>query len=166
MSKCIIFSYKGRCKCRDELHLKWGHFISYQEVMLRRRFVLLKEFHPYYIIYCIFGLFYFREDGRDPILSTQATSATIIIYKFHIECLPLWEDFTCPVCWYVQTPEVVMDWESAADLRICMVCGRYTGRYTYQHFMQDQRRYFGGGGCNEGDRKRWDRTSWQGYTIK
>ena len=109
MSKCIIFSYKGRCRCRDELHLKWGHFIFYKEVMLRHRFVLLKEFHPYYIIYCIFGLFYFREDGRDPILSTQATSATIIIYKFHIECLPLWEDFTCPVFWYVHTPEVVTD---------------------------------------------------------
>ena len=24
MSKCISFSYKGRCRCRDELHLKWG----------------------------------------------------------------------------------------------------------------------------------------------
>ena len=33
----------------------------------------------------------------------------MVKYKFLIECLPLWEDFTRPVCRYVQTPEVVMD---------------------------------------------------------
>ena len=36
-------------------------------------------------------------------------TATIIIYKFHIDCLPPWEDPTSPACPYVQTPEVVMD---------------------------------------------------------
>ena len=33
----------------------------------------------------------------------------MVKYKFLIDCLPLWEDFTRPVCRYVQTPEVVMD---------------------------------------------------------
>lgn len=81
-----------------------------------------------------------------------STVLTILCnHKFHSDCLAQWEDATCPVCRYVQTPEVVTeqvcsDCESAADLWICLVCGyvgcgRYAGGHAHQHFMDTQHCY-------------------------
>jgi BRCA1-associated protein len=61
-----------------------------------------------------------------------STVLTILCnHSFHGSCLVHWEDSTCPVCRYVQTPEVVAeqrcsDCQSADDLWICLVCG-YVG---------------------------------------
>ena len=81
-----------------------------------------------------------------------STVLTILCnHKFHSDCLAQWEDSTCPVCRYVQTPEVVTeqacsDCESAADLWICLLCGyvgcgRYAGGHAQQHFMDTQHCY-------------------------
>jgi BRCA1-associated protein len=81
-----------------------------------------------------------------------STVMTILCnHKFHSGCLAQWEDPTCPVCRYVQTPEVVtehlcLDCQSAADLWICLVCGyvgcgRYAGGHAHQHFLDTQHCY-------------------------
>jgi len=81
-----------------------------------------------------------------------STVLTILCnHKFHSECLSHWEDPTCPVCRYVQTPEVVtdqlcLDCQSAADLWICLVCGyvgcgRYAGGHAHGHFQDTQHCY-------------------------
>ena len=81
-----------------------------------------------------------------------STVMTILCnHKFHSSCLAQWEDPTCPVCRYVQTPEVVtdhhcLDCQSTADLWICLVCGyvgcgRYAGGHAHQHFLDTQHCY-------------------------
>ena len=81
-----------------------------------------------------------------------STVMTILCnHKFHSSCLAQWEDPTCPVCRYVQTPEVVtdhlcLDCQSNTDLWICLVCGyvgcgRYAGGHAHQHFLDTQHCY-------------------------
>jgi len=81
-----------------------------------------------------------------------STVLTILCnHKFHSECLAQWEDPTCPVCRYVQTPEVVtdhlcLDCQSESDLWICLVCGyvgcgRYAGGHAHAHFSETQHCY-------------------------
>ena len=81
-----------------------------------------------------------------------STVLTILCnHSFHGSCLAQWEDSTCPVCRYVQTPEVVAeqrcsDCQSAEDLWICLVCGyvgcgRYVGGHSHAHFAQTQHCY-------------------------
>jgi len=81
-----------------------------------------------------------------------STVMTILCnHKFHSSCLAQWEDPTCPVCRYVQTPEVAhdqvcLDCQSTDDLWICLVCGyvgcgRYAGGHAHAHFMDTEHCY-------------------------
>jgi len=81
-----------------------------------------------------------------------STVLTILCnHKFHSSCLAQWEDPTCPVCRYVQTPElshdhICLDCQSTADLWICLVCGyvgcgRYAGGHAHKHFLATQHCY-------------------------
>ena len=81
-----------------------------------------------------------------------STVLTILCnHKFHSSCLAQWEDPTCPVCRYVQTPEVshdhmCLDCQAAGDLWICLVCGyvgcgRYAGGHAHQHFLDTHHCY-------------------------
>jgi len=81
-----------------------------------------------------------------------STVMTILCnHKFHSSCLAQWEDPTCPVCRYVQTPEIAhdqvcMDCQSTDDLWICLVCGyvgcgRYAGGHAHAHFLDTEHCY-------------------------
>ena len=81
-----------------------------------------------------------------------STVLTILCnHKFHSSCLAQWEDPTCPVCRYVQTPEVshdhiCLDCQSTGDLWICLVCGyvgcgRYAGGHAHKHFLDTHHCY-------------------------
>jgi len=81
-----------------------------------------------------------------------STVMTILCnHKFHSSCLAQWEDPTCPVCRYVQTPEaahdqICLDCQSTDDLWICLVCGyvgcgRYAGGHAHAHFLNTEHCY-------------------------
>ncbi|XP_074658919.1 BRCA1-associated protein-like [Tubulanus polymorphus] len=65
-------------------------------------------------------------------------------HSFHGNCLTQWGDTSCPVCRYVQTPDVVADnkcqqCESQENLWICLICGcvgcgRYQGGHARRHY--------------------------------
>ncbi|CAJ0606797.1 unnamed protein product [Cylicocyclus nassatus] len=65
-------------------------------------------------------------------------------HTFHAGCLEQWTDTTCPVCRYIQTPELVAeqrcsDCGQSSDLWICLICGnigcgRYAEGHAYRHF--------------------------------
>lgn len=65
-------------------------------------------------------------------------------HAFHANCLIKWGDSTCPVCRYVQTPEltedsVCMECEGTDSLWICLICGhvgcgRYQGGHAAAHY--------------------------------
>uniref|UniRef100_A0A8R1DIH3 BRCA1-associated protein n=1 Tax=Caenorhabditis japonica TaxID=281687 RepID=A0A8R1DIH3_CAEJA len=65
--------------------------------------------------------------------------AILCNHQFHATCLEQWADNTCPVCRYVQSPEVVAeqrcnDCGMSNDLWICLICGNIgCGRYADQH---------------------------------
>lgn len=65
--------------------------------------------------------------------------AILCNHSFHARCLEQWADNTCPVCRYVQSPEVVAeqrcnDCGMSNDLWICLICGNIgCGRYADQH---------------------------------
>lgn len=65
--------------------------------------------------------------------------AILCNHSFHARCLEQWADNTCPVCRYVQSPEVVAeqrcnDCGMSNDLWICLICGNIgCGRYAEQH---------------------------------
>ncbi|KAF1766058.1 hypothetical protein GCK72_006014 [Caenorhabditis remanei] len=65
--------------------------------------------------------------------------AILCNHSFHAHCLEQWADNTCPVCRYVQSPEVVAeqrcsDCGMSNDLWICLICGNIgCGRYAEQH---------------------------------
>ncbi|XP_065918473.1 BRCA1-associated protein-like [Dysidea avara] len=90
------------------------------------------------------------EKMDESIITTTILTA-LCNHSFHAECLTRWEDNTCPVCRYVQTPELVED-NSCAEcgetehLWICVVCGhvgcgRYTGGHAHNHFLQTHHTY-------------------------
>ncbi|KAK0395473.1 hypothetical protein QR680_001294 [Steinernema hermaphroditum] len=72
-------------------------------------------------------------------------------HSFHARCLKQWTDYTCPVCRYLQTPEVTReqpcnDCDKTSDLWMCLICGnigcgRYAEAHAYQHFLKTQHTY-------------------------
>lgn len=83
-------------------------------------------------------------------------------HSFHAGCLLKWGDTSCPVCRYVQTPEVVADNKclecmSAESLWICLICGhvgcgRYVEGHAYQHFLDTAHCY----AMQLGNNRVWD----------
>ena len=81
-----------------------------------------------------------------------STVLTILCnHSFHGSCLAQWEDTTCPVCRYVQSPDVIAEQRcsecsSAEDLWICLICGyvgcgRYVGGHSHAHFIATEHSY-------------------------
>lgn len=72
-------------------------------------------------------------------------------HAFHAGCLAKWGDSTCPVCRYVQTPEltensVCMECEGMEALWICLICGhigcgRYQGGHAFSHYRSTNHAY-------------------------
>jgi BRCA1-associated protein len=60
-------------------------------------------------------------------------------HSFHTHCLSQWEDSSCPVCRYTQSPDPTGDssclsCDSKEDLWICLICGNVgCGRYVGGH---------------------------------
>lgn len=83
--------------------------------------------------------------------SVNGVLTTLCNHSFHSQCLQLWEDTTCPVCRYCQTPEPVEEnkcFECGVqeNLWICLICGhigcgRYVSRHAYKHFEETQHTY-------------------------
>ncbi|CAI4232983.1 unnamed protein product [Auanema sp. JU1783] len=67
-------------------------------------------------------------------------------HTFHAVCLQQWTDTTCPVCRFVQTPELeadqrCVDCSQTTDLWLCLVCGnvgcgRYASAHAFRHFEE------------------------------
>lgn len=72
-------------------------------------------------------------------------------HSFHGDCLIKWGDSCCPVCRYVQTPEVIdgqscFECGSQEDLWICLICGhvgcsRFKQGHAFGHFEATQHTY-------------------------
>ncbi|XP_066545203.1 BRCA1-associated protein isoform X2 [Amia ocellicauda] len=83
--------------------------------------------------------------------SVNGVLTTLCNHSFHSQCLQHWEDTTCPVCRYCQTPEPVEEnkcFECGVqeNLWICLICGhigcgRYVSRHAYKHFEETQHTY-------------------------
>uniref|UniRef100_A0A673YMG5 BRCA1-associated protein n=1 Tax=Salmo trutta TaxID=8032 RepID=A0A673YMG5_SALTR len=83
--------------------------------------------------------------------SVNVVLTTLCNHSFHSLCLQRWEDVSCPVCRYCQTPEPVEEnkcFECGVqeNLWICLicghiVCGRYVNRHAYKHFEETQHTY-------------------------
>uniref|UniRef100_A0A8B9G8N0 BRCA1-associated protein n=1 Tax=Amazona collaria TaxID=241587 RepID=A0A8B9G8N0_9PSIT len=83
--------------------------------------------------------------------SVNGVLTTLCNHSFHSQCLQRWEDTTCPVCRYCQTPEPVEEnkcFECGVqeNLWICLICGhigcgRYVSRHAYKHFEETQHTY-------------------------
>lgn len=83
-------------------------------------------------------------------------------HSFHSNCLLKWGDTSCPVCRYVQTPEVVaenkcFECHSSESLWICLICGHVgCGRYVQGHA---QKHYIDTSHCYSmqlGNNRVWD----------
>uniref|UniRef100_A0A8C2FZS5 BRCA1 associated protein n=1 Tax=Cyprinus carpio TaxID=7962 RepID=A0A8C2FZS5_CYPCA len=78
-------------------------------------------------------------------------SEEVRLWSISSQCLQRWEDATCPVCRYCQTPEPVEEnkcFECGVqeNLWICLICGhigcgRYVSRHAYKHFEETQHTY-------------------------
>ncbi|KAI7793582.1 BRCA1-associated protein [Triplophysa rosa] len=83
--------------------------------------------------------------------SVNGVLTTLCNHSFHSQCLQRWEDASCPVCRYCQTPEPVEEnkcFECGVqeNLWICLICGhigcgRYISRHAYKHFEETQHTY-------------------------
>ncbi|KAK9532212.1 hypothetical protein VZT92_009609 [Zoarces viviparus] len=83
--------------------------------------------------------------------SVNGVLTTLCNHSFHSQCLQRWDDATCPVCRYCQTPEPVEEnkcFECGVqeNLWICLICGhigcgRYVSRHAYKHFEETQHTY-------------------------
>ncbi|CAF1036101.1 unnamed protein product [Rotaria sp. Silwood1] len=72
-------------------------------------------------------------------------------HSFHGDCLIKWGDSCCPVCRYVQTPEMIdgqscFECGSQEDLWICLICGhvgcsRFKQGHAFGHFESTQHTY-------------------------
>ncbi|KAK2823305.1 hypothetical protein Q7C36_019905 [Tachysurus vachellii] len=83
--------------------------------------------------------------------SVNGVLTTLCNHSFHSQCLRRWEDATCPVCRYCQTPEPVEEnkcFECGVqeNLWICLICGhvgcgRYVSLHASKHFEETQHTY-------------------------
>ncbi|KAF7701074.1 BRCA1-associated protein [Silurus meridionalis] len=83
--------------------------------------------------------------------SVNGVLTTLCNHSFHSQCLQRWEDASCPVCRFCQTPEPVEEnkcFECGVqeNLWICLICGhigcgRYVSRHAYKHFEETQHTY-------------------------
>ncbi|KAJ4925805.1 hypothetical protein JOQ06_007991 [Pogonophryne albipinna] len=83
--------------------------------------------------------------------SVNGILTTLCNHSFHSQCLQRWEDASCPVCRYCQTPEPVEEnkcFECGVqeNLWICLICGhigcgRYVSMHAYKHFEETQHTY-------------------------
>lgn len=83
--------------------------------------------------------------------SVNGVLTTLCNHSFHSQCLQRWEDASCPVCRYCQTPEPVEEnkcFECGVqeNLWICLICGhigcgRYVSTHAYKHFEETQHTY-------------------------
>lgn len=72
-------------------------------------------------------------------------------HTFHCGCLVKWGDSTCPICRYVQTPEmtqnsVCVECDGNEALWICLICGhvgcgRYQGGHAASHYRNTNHAY-------------------------
>lgn len=72
-------------------------------------------------------------------------------HPFHANCLIKWGDSTCPVCRYLQTPELTeeslcMECDGKDSLWICLICGhvgcgRYQGGHAATHYRDTHHTY-------------------------
>jgi BRCA1-associated protein len=72
-------------------------------------------------------------------------------HTFHCGCLVKWGDSTCPICRYVQTPEmtqnsVCVECDGSEALWICLICGhvgcgRYQGGHAATHYQNTNHAY-------------------------
>ncbi|KAF5906861.1 BRCA1-associated protein, partial [Clarias magur] len=83
--------------------------------------------------------------------SVNGVLTTLCNHSFHSQCLQRWEDASCPVCRYCQTPEPMEEnkcFECGVqeNLWICLICGhigcgRYVSRHASKHFEETQHTY-------------------------
>lgn len=85
-------------------------------------------------------------------------------HSFHSSCLANWDDTSCPVCRYIQTPVAVADnrcfqCDAHENLWICLICGvvgcgRYANGHAYGHFKETAHTY----SMQLGSNRVWDYT--------
>jgi BRCA1-associated protein len=85
--------------------------------------------------------------------SVKSVLTVLCNHSFHSQCLKKWEDSTCPVCRFTQTPSseesarnACNSCNSREDLWICLVCGnigcgRYTQEHAQQHYLDTSHNY-------------------------
>ena len=67
-------------------------------------------------------------------------------HLFHVNCLQLWSDTTCPVCRYHQTPpdsSVCDTCGEEQDIRMCLICGELgCNTHSNEHFASTGHTFF------------------------
>jgi BRCA1-associated protein len=67
-------------------------------------------------------------------------------HLFHVKCLEMWSDTTCPVCRYHQTPPDTSQCDTCgeeADVRMCLICGELgCPVHAVEHFESTSHTYF------------------------
>ena len=74
---------------------------------------------------------------------------TVCSHAFHASCISNWEDASCPVCRYTQSPEAATacqrpgcgETSESASLWACLICGhvgcgRYDGKHSLEHWRE------------------------------
>ena len=88
----------------------------------------------------------------DPIHPPSSPLLTILcLHHFHLHCLSLWSDSTCPVCRFSLHPALLSTCSScghsvASSLWMCLLCGhvgcsRYIGGHAYRHWQDSGHGY-------------------------
>ncbi|XP_028519639.1 BRCA1-associated protein isoform X2 [Exaiptasia diaphana] len=96
--------------------------------------------------------------------SVEGVLTILCNHSFHGSCLSKWDDSSCPVCRYVQTPEPTSEnkcfmCDSTESLWICLICGhvgcgRYASCHAYEHYKETQHTY----SLELGTQRVWDYT--------
>jgi len=101
--------------------------------------------------------------------SVEGILTILCNHSFHSKCLGSWEDTSCPVCRYSQTPEPgpgnwcfecgssESETRSNESLWICLICGhigcgRYVEGHAYRHYTETQHTY----AMQLGNNRVWD----------
>lgn len=101
--------------------------------------------------------------------SVEGILTILCNHSFHSKCLGSWEDTSCPVCRYSQTPDPVpgnscfecgsseSETRSNDSLWICLICGhigcgRYVEGHAYKHYTETQHTY----AMQLGNNRVWD----------